>query len=159
MEIYVTLKPTLRKKFLEWADFSIQSSLTSCSLWLRLLCWNGDRLTAGLLAVQKRPLFPLRLTLAVFPSNFHSHASRFPPLFSWAGPPPMWCISEKVFLSPPSPPSCVPECVWTGSPSLTRLEGKGECREIVQTSNPRGALLDWLTSYYFTPYSKPCTSR
>lgn len=93
--------------------------LTSRCLWLHLLCWNGDRLTAGLVAVQKGPHFlcashsrfsppTCTLTRLVFPRCFLS------------------CFSpDVVHLSKVSSPSltssCVPECVWTGSPTQTQL--------------------------------------
>lgn len=130
---------------------------TSYSLWLLLLCWSGDRLTAGLLAVQKGPHFLCVLHSRFSPQTFTLTRLGFPRCFLSRSSPN--AARPGKVSSPALTSSCVPECVWTGSPSPTRLRVVewgivgGKCLNIKHLS----ALLDWLTSYYFTLYSTPCT--
>lgn len=116
----------------------------------RINCWSPSG--------SERPSFPLCLTFVVFPSNFHSHASRFSPAVFWVGPPPVWYIPVR-FPLPPLPPPVSQNVFGLARPvwldSTLRNEGvRGDCSNV----KPQRASLDWLT-YYFTLHSTPCTSR
>ena len=153
------LKPTLRKTpRMNFFVFVCTVLLTSRCLWLLLLYWNGDRLTAGLLVVQKGPHFlcvshsrfspqTFTLTRLVFPHCFLSRSS--PDCSgSWWG-----FLSLCLLLCPGI---CLDWLAPVRADSASRNEGT-----LWNSSNikPQRASLDWLTSYYFMLYSTPCTFR
>lgn len=98
---------------------------TAYSVWLRLFCWNRDGLTAGLLAVQKGS-YSLCFLHSRFSRQTLSRVSVFHRCFlSWSSPN---VVHPRKVSSPSHASSSVPECVWTGSPRLTRLKAGSAVR-------------------------------